>query len=100
MSWSTEVASFLYFIGSENRCKAASRYKADKELCFVLSEVAAYSWQRNECTVGNNEQSALAKESGREKPVAELTCGTVQLMGLAKQGQGVEKSECYIAESI
>lgn len=29
--------------------------------------------------MGDNEQPGLAKVSGREKPVAELTCGIVQL---------------------
>lgn len=81
-SWSTDakVVHFLYFTGSENRCKATSSYKADKELGFVLNEQTMYSWQRDEWTVGNNEQPALAKVSGREKAVAEqLTCGIVQL---------------------
>lgn len=81
-SWSTdaEVVHFLYFTGSENRCKATSSYKADKELGFALNEQTTYLWQRDEWTVGNNEQPALAKVSGKEKTVAEqLTYGIVQL---------------------
>lgn len=107
-SWSTdaEIVHFLYFIGSENRCKATSSYKADKELCFALNEQTTYLWQRDEWTVGNNEQPALAKVSewkgkacGRTTYMWYSAAGS-QLMGLAKPGQGIEKSECYITESI